>query len=75
MTPRGKRILTALDIISKEHHATPAQVSLAWLLSRPSVTAPIVSATTLDQLKDIMMSVDLKLKPEAIEDLNDASAE
>ena len=75
MNPRGQRILTALDIISKEHNATPTQVSLAWLMSRPSVTAPIVSATNLEQLKDLMKSADLKLKPEAIEDLNDASAE
>jgi aryl-alcohol dehydrogenase-like predicted oxidoreductase len=75
LNPRGHRILGALDIIAKEYNSTPTQVSLAWLMARPSVTAPIVSATNLEQLKDLMKSVELKLKPEHLEDLNDASAE
>jgi len=43
--PRGLRILAALDAVAGRSHATPAQVALAWLIARPSVTAPIASAT------------------------------
>ncbi len=47
---RGLRILKALDEVAARHAATPAQVSLAWLIARPGVTAPIASATSLKQL-------------------------
>jgi len=51
---RGLRILKALDEVAARRAATPAQVSLAWLIARPSVTAPIVSATSLKQLAEIL---------------------
>ncbi len=54
--------------------ATPAQISLAWLLARPSITAPIVSVTNLKQLDDLIASVELKLDQSSIELLNRASA-
>jgi aryl-alcohol dehydrogenase-like predicted oxidoreductase len=73
LNERGFRILSALDQVAKKFNATPARVSLAWLLARPSVTAPIVSATNLDQLKDLVASVDLVLDRESIELLNRAS--
>ena len=73
-TERGLRILHALDEVAKKHHATPASVSLAWLLARPSITAPIVSATNLEQLNDLIASVELTLDRDSIELLNQASA-
>ena len=71
---RGYKILGALDEVAKRSHATPAKVALAWLLERPSITAPIVSATNLDQLNDLIASVELKLDRSSIELLNQASA-
>jgi aryl-alcohol dehydrogenase-like predicted oxidoreductase len=71
---RGFTILAALDQVAKKHNATPARVSLAWLLARPSITAPIVSATTIEQLNDLIASVELKLDRASIELLNQASA-
>ncbi|HEX3378139.1 MAG TPA: aldo/keto reductase [Candidatus Acidoferrales bacterium] len=70
----GFKILAALDQVAKEYNATPARVSLAWVQSRPGITAPIVSATNLDQLKDLIASVDLALDGESIALLNQASA-
>lgn len=74
LNPRGYRILAALDEVAKEYHATPTQISLAWLLARPSITAPIVSATSLNQLEEIIKATDIKLDPASIERLNQASA-
>ena len=71
---RGKKILAALDQVSGELHATPAAVALAWLLSRPSITAPIVSATSIEQMKSMTEAVRLELSPEAVQQLNDAGA-
>ncbi len=71
---RGFTILRALDDVAKKYNSTPARVSLAWLLARPSITAPVVSATSLDQLSDLIASVDLKLDRASIELLNRASA-
>lgn len=71
---RGFRILAALDELAEQHNATPAQVSLAWLIARPSITAPIASATTLKQLDDLIAATKLELDEAAIEKLNKASA-
>jgi len=70
---RGQRVLRTLDDIAAAHKATPAQVALAWLIARPSVTAPIASATSLEQLKDIVQAVQLKLTAKDVETLNTAS--
>jgi aryl-alcohol dehydrogenase-like predicted oxidoreductase len=74
LNERGYKILAALDQVAKKYNATPARISLAWLLARPSITAPIVSATNLEQLNDLVSSVDLALDRESIEFLNKASA-
>jgi aryl-alcohol dehydrogenase-like predicted oxidoreductase len=74
MNERGFRILAALDEVAKRYQATPARVALAWLISRPTVTAPIASATSLTQLADLMAAVELKLDPEALALLDQASA-
>jgi aryl-alcohol dehydrogenase-like predicted oxidoreductase len=70
---RGLRILAALDQLSRELSATPAQISLAWLLAQ-GVTAPIASATSIEQLNELLPAVTLKLSQEAVERLDRASA-
>jgi aryl-alcohol dehydrogenase-like predicted oxidoreductase len=70
---RGFRILKALDAVAARQAATPAQVSLAWLISRPDVT-PIASATSLTQLTDILKAPRLALSAEDIAELDKASA-
>jgi aryl-alcohol dehydrogenase-like predicted oxidoreductase len=74
LNERGFRVLAALDQVAKKYNATPAGVSLAWLLARPSITAPIVSATSVEQLKDLFVSVNLALDKDSIALLNQASA-
>lgn len=71
---RGLRILAAMDKVAADSGATHAQIALAWLLRRPGVTAPIVSATNLDQLAATMQAVDVKLGDIHYELLNAASA-
>jgi len=73
MNERGMKILAALDDVSVSLNATQAQVALAWLIARKSVTAPIVSATSTAQLADILKAVDVKLDTAAISKLDAAS--
>lgn len=70
---RGKRILAALDAVSSAHGATPAQVSLAWLMARPGITAPIVSASSVGQLRETMKATGLVLTDNDIATLDVAS--
>jgi len=74
LTPRGQRILRALDEIAASHHSTPASVALAWLMARPGVTAPIASATSSAQLKTLVSAAQLQLEQAAIEALDLASS-
>ncbi|MSE16814.1 aldo/keto reductase, partial [Pantoea agglomerans] len=62
-----------LDAISEAHQVTPTQIALAWLIARPGITAPIVSATSLKQLDDLSGAMQLTLTPAQIEQLNQAS--
>ena len=71
---RGMKILDALDDISKQYQTTQAAVALAWLIHRESVTAPVVSATNLQQLDSIIQAPKLQLDADAIGQLNSASA-
>jgi len=73
MNERGFRILHALDEIARELGATPAQVSLAWLIAR-GVTAPIASATSAEQLREIVGATRLELGAEAVRKLDQASS-
>ena len=73
LNDRGFRILAAVDKIAVEHNAAPAQVALAWLIAQPGVTAPIVSATSVEQLNDILGAARLKLDASQMADLNVAS--
>ncbi|MEH2138612.1 aldo/keto reductase [Nostoc sp.] len=74
LNARGFQILKAVDEVAKTYNSTPTQVSLAWLIARPTITAPIVSATNIEQLNDIIKAIDLKLDPDAIDLLNQASS-
>ena len=74
LNERGFRILQALDEVAKQHDSTQARVALAWLIARPGITAPIVSATSLEQLDDLVEATKLELDQSSIELLNQASA-
>ena len=74
LNERGFRIIEALDSVAQEHNITPAQVTIAWLISHPSITAPIASATNLEQLKELLEATTIELNPSAIDRLNQASA-
>lgn len=70
---RGKRILAALDETSRETGAALATVALAWLMAQPTIVAPLASATSLGQLKELTAAMDLELSSEQISRLDDAS--
>jgi aryl-alcohol dehydrogenase-like predicted oxidoreductase len=73
LNERGFKILRVLDEVAQRHDATPAQVSLAWLMATPSVTAPIASATSVEQLESLVAAATLRLDHTSIEQLNQAS--
>lgn len=72
---RGLRVLAALDKVAAETAVPQAQVALAWLLARPGITAPIMSATSVTQWNDVAKAADLRLSSEAMSALNQASGE
>jgi aryl-alcohol dehydrogenase-like predicted oxidoreductase len=71
---RGIKILAALRQVSSETGAQQASVALAWLLARPTITAPIASATTPQQLEALFAAVDIKLTDAQVKALTEASA-
>jgi aryl-alcohol dehydrogenase-like predicted oxidoreductase len=73
LNPKGLGILKALDEVAAQHKSTCASVAIAWLLHRPSVTAPIASATSLQQLDSLIKSVEIKLTETDLALLNEAS--
>ena len=74
LTPRGTRILEALDQVAQKKNASPTQVALAWLMARPGITAPIASATNLKQLDDLIHAASLELDQPSIDLLTEASS-
>ena len=74
MNDRGFAVLAAVEKVASKVGATPAQVALSWLVHRPGITAPIASATSVGQLKEIMGAVDLRLDEESTKLLDEASA-
>ena len=74
INPKGMAVLKALDEAARKTGSNPAQVALAWLMQRKSITAPIVSATSLKQLDDIVKSASIKLDPESLAAIDKASA-
>jgi aryl-alcohol dehydrogenase-like predicted oxidoreductase len=74
MNDRGFKVLDGVRSLAKMHDVPPGQVALAWLIARPSITAPIASATSADQVKELVAAAELKLSPEEISSLDTASA-
>jgi len=74
LNERGLRILRALDRVAQQYEVTLATVALAWLINRPGITAPIASATNLDQLSELIEATKFKLNPASIALLNQGSA-
>ncbi|MEO5625765.1 MAG: aldo/keto reductase [Dokdonella sp.] len=71
---RGLRVLAALDDVARRHTATPAQIALAWLMARDGISAPIASATSVEQVEDIAGATRVNLSAEDIERLDLVSA-
>jgi aryl-alcohol dehydrogenase-like predicted oxidoreductase len=74
MNARGLRILGALDEVAGRYRVKPAHVALAWVTGRPGVTAPIASATSLAQLRELIAATQLSLDPDSVRMLDKASA-
>ncbi len=74
LNERGFRILTALDDLAKAHQATPARIALAWLLHKPLVTSPIASATSEEQVRELLLAAEVRLTPEELQQLDQASS-
>jgi aryl-alcohol dehydrogenase-like predicted oxidoreductase len=74
LNPRGFRIVEALDEVANELQVKPAQLALAWLLAQPGITAPIASATSIEQLHDLIRATELHLDAQALQRLDQASA-
>lgn len=74
LNAKGLGVLKALDEAAAKHNATLAQVALAWLLAQPAIAAPIASATSIEQLTDILKAPSLKLDTASLAALDKASA-
>ena len=72
MNEKGFRVLEQLDRVAAAHHATVAQVALAWIMARPGITAAIASATSAEQVRELLGAVELSLKEEGMETLDSA---
>jgi aryl-alcohol dehydrogenase (NADP+) len=73
MTATGFRVLEALDSVAATHDASVAAVALAWLLAKPTITAPIIGANSVEQLADLLPAADLNLTRADVEALDHAS--
>ena len=71
---RGKRVLDALDEVAAESGAALASIALAWTMAQPGITAPIASATSVEQLDELLAALTLELSPDQIARLDEASA-
>lgn len=74
LNDQGYSLIECVEEVAGRHSATPAQISLAWLLARPGITSPITSANTAEQWNDLAGAVDVTLRPEDITALNEASS-
>lgn len=74
LNPKGLQILASLDEVASRHQAKQAEIALAWLMAKPGVTAPIASATSVEQVSSFRKSVDLVLSAEDIALLDAKSA-
>lgn len=74
LNEQGFSLLDCIDEVAQRHGATPAQISLAWLLARPGITSPITAANTVEQWKDLESAVNVDLTVDDIEALDGASS-
>jgi aryl-alcohol dehydrogenase-like predicted oxidoreductase len=74
MEGKGPAVLAALDAIAEKHGATPAQIALAWVMAKPAIAAPIASATSIDQLSELMGALKVSLSNDDIGVLDAAGA-
>ena len=74
LTKKGLRVLSALDEVAAVHEATAATIALAWLLSRPNVVAPVVSASRPGQVRELVAAAHIQLTRHQLADLDRASA-
>jgi len=74
LTPRGFAVLDAVRQVAEARRATPAQVSLAWIMAQPGITAPIASATTVRQVEELLGALALTLDGDDLRKLDAASA-
>ena len=74
MHEKGFRVVEQLDQIAEAHGSTAAQVALAWIMARPGITAPIASATSVEQVRELLGAVNMQLTPEEMAALNTVSA-
>ncbi len=74
MNERGFAVLQAVVDVARDRNATPAQVALAWLMARPGITAPIASATSVEQTRELLGATEVRLDSEDIARLDAASA-
>jgi aryl-alcohol dehydrogenase-like predicted oxidoreductase len=72
LNDKGRRILAALDRVAEETGAQPAEISLAWLIAQPGITAPIASATSVEQVESLARGVNLELSDAQLKLLTDA---
>jgi aryl-alcohol dehydrogenase-like predicted oxidoreductase len=72
LNEKGMRILKTLHELSTKYECSPAAISLAWLIQKPLVTAPIASATSETQLKELMQSAEINLSEQDVALLNKA---
>ena len=61
LTPRGMRVLEVLDDVARRNNAKPAEVALAWVMAQPGITAPISSATSVEQVQSLIRAASLDL--------------
>ena len=73
LNPRGMRVLAALDAVAAETGAKPAEIALAWLIAQRGVTAPIASATSVEQVDSLVRAVSLALSAQQLTLLDQAS--
>ena len=74
LNERGLKILAALDLVAPRYNAKPGQIATAWVMAQPGVSSPIASATSIEQLNELVAATRIQLAPDDLATLNQASA-
>jgi aryl-alcohol dehydrogenase-like predicted oxidoreductase len=67
----AKAVIGKVETIAKKRNISMAQVALAWSLSKPFITAPIVGTTSLDKLDDLIKGCEVELSAEEIKEIDE----